>query len=1109
MSFPVAWGRDVLCIMVVRACFTSLALSVLIPLGSAFATSVAASSSAEREQVYAIQTPTLEAALLEFSLTSGVDVIYADIVLEADTGSQQVQLSGAYTSREALSRLLAGRGLTSVWRGASLAVIRRTPAPDEVVTTTIAPAAPTPPTLDVITVHGVAGTTRQSIARKRFSPVISETLFSDDMGNLPNANLTEALARLPGLNAVRNQATGEGDRITIRGLSSEYNAYSMNGVRLGGTGSPGDHFYRGVRLSFLSPEGVEQITVRKTATPDADGDVLGGAIDIETPLAFDFAEDFTSLSFEIRGQDRFDRGASPAFSGAFARRFGENWGLFAAGFLDRQRYGYDQIGDNGDPMPLHWYADAQDPDAVWSYSDFQQRGWELSRGLADVERYGLNGSVSWRHDDHALHLRAQTNRYEERGERHQLKIRNRAGDRSRRFIQVDPDADALASPSSWRVLGQDDALGPVYGYTGPTGWVGDVSLDQIRDVDSDGRITAADARCRSYYSLCGASGVYDPQDFSVVRELGASRLIGQASSLDLAGERYWGNSLELHYTLAYARSREDVDYDYELEFQAETGSQAPAAAVFQRTHIDFETDNPRFPMLMLEQTDLQALQSLSHFGFDDLDVDLSGVRETLVQGAADLIWRPQDGALQRVQAGFKLTRSDRERHEGSPAYDAGRFDGLTLADLTALLGEPVTTLFDGRYQDLTALGATLDAARVREAVAADFGSPVHDLTEGFSYAEYSRAAYILGEWRFDPMTVLAGVRAARIENEIGGYYTRLQADPDAEPLPAAPYNADSGYWAVLPSLHLTARYGRGWVLRGALWTSYAPPPIERATQPISVTIIDRTAPEFGGPSGDDDPYRPDLAIQSVRIGNVDLPPARVFNADLGVEWYHGQRTALSAALFYKTADNFMVRRQSSVIRNGATTPAELDRVQERLGLGDLPLTDDFVLEMADQGGDLSLYGVELSARHMFEEGPRWRQGLGYALTATYQSSRVETGISWHPEGYALPLFEAPEWLLGAEVYYVRPGWEAYVSWLYQSEFLEDYETYRHEPYEQPYTFVDLSVKRTLAPGVQLTFEIENLLDGPTYWYTFGSGQERLREYREAGRTLSLSMGWRF
>jgi TonB-dependent receptor len=1096
----------------IKACWLGVALSFIAPAAGAFAFSDVAELDADTRQTYAIETRTLEEALIAYSLTSGVDVIYADAVLQAQPHETGIRLYGVFDAREALSRILSGRGLEPVWRSASLAVIRRTPVQSPAASAPVQTGAieAAPPEVEVITVHGLAGAARQSIARKRFNAVISETLSSNDMGDFPNANLTEALARLPGLNAVRNQATGEGDRITIRGLSSEYNAYSMNGVRLGGTGSPDDYFYRGVRLSFLSPEGVERITVRKTATPDADGDVIGGAIDIETPLAFDFEEDFTSLSFEARGQDRFDRGVSPAFSGALARQFGGHWGVFAAGFFDRQRYGYDQIGDNGDHLPSRWYADAQDPDAVWDYASFQQRGWELSRGLADVERYGLNGAVSWRNDDHALHLRGQTNRYEESGERHQLKIRNRAGDRSLRFIQTDASQATLADPSSWRVVGQDEALGAIYGYAGDGGWVGDVSPDQIRDVDNDGRITDADARCRSYYSLCGASGVYDPQDFSIVRELGASRLIGQASSVDLAGESRFGPAFELQYALAYARSREEVDYDYGLEFTAETGEDAPDAPLFNQPFIGFEVSNPRFPALALGEDDLQALQTLSHYGFDELEIERSGVKETLLQGAVDLVWRPDRRALQRVQAGIKVTRSERERHAGAPRYDPDRFEGLTLADLDALSGEPVTSLFGGRYRGLTALGPTLDAARVMEAIGADFEAPVEDRVEGFSYDELSRAAYVMGEWRTDPWTVLAGVRAAHIEYEVGGHYATLQADPDAEPLPATPYTAKSGYWAVLPSVHLTGRFGRGWVMRGALWSSYAPPPIERATQPISVTLIDRAEPEFDeATEEEDDDHIPDLAVQSVRIGNVDLRPARVFNADLGLEWYRGQRTALSAALFYKQADNFMVRRQSSVIRNGATAPAELERVRERLGLGDLPLTEDFVLEMADQGGEMTLYGVELSARHMFEEGPAWRRGLGYALTATYQSSRVETGVSWHPEGYALPLFEAPDWLFGAEAFYVRPNWEAYVSWLYQSAFLEDYETYRHEPYEQPYMFVDLSLRRNLAPGAQLSLEVENLLDGPSYWYTFGRGEERLREYREAGRTISLGVSWRF
>ena len=89
---------------------------------------------------------------------------------------------------------------------------------------------------------------------------------------------------------------------------------------------------------------------------------------------------------------------------------------------------------------------------------------------------------------------------------------------------------------------------------------------------------------------------------------------------------------------------------------------------------------------------------------------------------------------------------------------------------------------------------------------------------------------------------------------------------------------------------------------------------------------------------------------------------------------------------------------------------------------------------------------------------------------TYQESEAETGMSWHPEGYALPFFETPELLFNGELYWSKWGWDSYVSYNYQSEFLEDYEDFNNNPYEQPYEFVDLSVKYNVTDYLQASFE---------------------------------------
>ena len=81
------------------------------------------------------------------------------------------------------------------------------------------------------------------------------------------------------------------------------------------------------------------------------------------------------------------------------------------------------------------------------------------------------------------------------------------------------------------------------------------------------------------------------------------------------------------------------------------------------------------------------------------------------------------------------------------------------------------------------------------------------------------------------------------------------------------------------------------------------------------------------------------------------------------------------------------------------------------------------------------------------------------MNVTLQRPEAETGISWHPAGYTLPLMETPEAIANVQLFWQYSGWEAYAAYSYQSEFLEGIQDFGNNPYEQDYEFVDLNVRR--------------------------------------------------
>lgn len=102
--------------------------------------------------------------------------------------------------------------------------------------------------------------------------IVSEETF----GAMNDGNIGYALQRLPGL-TVNEGEDGSPEGVNIRGLSSEFNSFQLDGNRLG---------TRGFSTRDLVADGIANIEVIKANTPDRDGDAIGGTINVISRSAF-------------------------------------------------------------------------------------------------------------------------------------------------------------------------------------------------------------------------------------------------------------------------------------------------------------------------------------------------------------------------------------------------------------------------------------------------------------------------------------------------------------------------------------------------------------------------------------------------------------------------------------------------------------------------------------------------------------------------------------------------------------------------------------------------------------------------------------------------------
>ena len=129
------------------------------------------------------------------------------------------------------------------------------------------------------------GQTR-ALNQQRSSQNLTNIVSADYSGQFPDKNIADAVKRLPGVTVETDRDTGgsEGRYVTVRGMSADFNAVTVNGMRVNVTDFDG--ISRRVPLDVISSDVADQIEVTKALRPDQDADSLGGAVDIKTRSAF-------------------------------------------------------------------------------------------------------------------------------------------------------------------------------------------------------------------------------------------------------------------------------------------------------------------------------------------------------------------------------------------------------------------------------------------------------------------------------------------------------------------------------------------------------------------------------------------------------------------------------------------------------------------------------------------------------------------------------------------------------------------------------------------------------------------------------------------------------
>lgn len=222
-----------------------------------------------------------------------------------------------------------------------------------------------------------------ALAQQQNAANVTNVIAADQIGRFPDANIGDALKRVPGVTVALDQ--GEARFGSIRGTEPRFNTVMVNGERV----PSAEAEVREVQLDLIPADMVQAIEVNKTLTPEMDADAIGGAVNVVTraaPAGF-------RLNTTVGSGYNFIRDKPVLVGSAVAgnRFFGDRLGAIVSASYYDQRFG----SDNKEAV---WNLDANDQAYI---EEFDLRRYDVQRTRRSISgsfdyKLGQNSSVMYR-----------------------------------------------------------------------------------------------------------------------------------------------------------------------------------------------------------------------------------------------------------------------------------------------------------------------------------------------------------------------------------------------------------------------------------------------------------------------------------------------------------------------------------------------------------------------------------------------------------------------------------------------------------------------------------------------------------------------------------------
>ena len=501
-------------------------------------------------------------------------------------------------------------------------------------------------------------------------------------------------------------------------------------------------------------------------------------------------------------------------------------------------------------------------------------------------------------------------------------------------------------------------------------------------------------------------------------------------SLVLGGENQIGDWL-VEYDLGYSKSSEEEPNRIDVAF---VGEDLPLGYVSTGENVQL-THSP-------------AAHDLANFMMDEITYEHNKTEDEEISVkldfTRDFVWHNNNG---QIKFGIKHQAREKFNDLSVSIYDGG-FDDLSADEFAGASPD----------YDIGDFGPGIKEASVRHFVLAnrsnfdtnELDSIIDSLGGSFDSEEDVTAAYAMVTLDIDQWRIITGLRYEDTRFETLGNRVELIADEvnDDETVAISPWQVSKDYDHLLPSLNVKYSASDKLIARFAYTQTIARPTFGDSA---AFQLIESEITEDDG------------VIETERkaeVGNPELEPFESDNIDLSVEYYPGNIGVMSAGLFYKDIDNYIV--QAEVQDNGQW--AGFKEVTQPIN-----------------GGSASLTGLELA----------WTKNFKSGFFVSANGTFVDTDDNLPNQADTVANL-----MLG----YETAKFSARLSTSYKSESFQ-FEDNDADVYEDTHTQVDFTAKYYINDTMQVYFNAVNLTDEPLYLYHDSKAYSY--QYEEYGASFEL------